>query len=183
MIGIGERVGTLVGVRVSGPGREFLIDDEPVDIFIEDGRISDIAPTGAVAPQGEILEGNGAWAVAGLWDNHVHTVQWALAAERVALGGAASASEAAAIMAAAAPLPDGRKVGSGFRDAMWPDRPTLALLDSVTGEVPTYLINADVHSTWLNSAALRLEGFASACLLYTSPSPRDRQKSRMPSSA
>ena len=26
-------------------------------------------------------------------------------------------------------------------------------------------------------------GKASACLLYTSPSPRDRQKSRMPSSA
>ena len=25
--------------------------------------------------------------------------------------------------------------------------------------------------------------FGSACLLYTSPSPRDRQKSRMPSSA
>ena len=25
--------------------------------------------------------------------------------------------------------------------------------------------------------------FASTCLLYTSPSPRDRQKSRMPSSA
>ena len=30
-----------------------------------------------------------------------------------------------------------------------------------------------------------LDGFnqAKACLLYTSPSPRDRQKSRMPSSA
>ena len=27
------------------------------------------------------------------------------------------------------------------------------------------------------------EGRAKACLLYTSPSPRDRQKSRMPSSA
>ena len=27
------------------------------------------------------------------------------------------------------------------------------------------------------------EGFIDACLLYTSPSPRDRQKSRMPSSA
>ena len=26
-------------------------------------------------------------------------------------------------------------------------------------------------------------GFSSSCLLYTSPSPRDRQKSRMPSSA
>ena len=28
-----------------------------------------------------------------------------------------------------------------------------------------------------------LAGFSNACLLYTSPSPRDRQKSRMPSSA
>src|SRR5665213_4513080 len=28
-----------------------------------------------------------------------------------------------------------------------------------------------------------VEGFWHACLLYTSPSPRDRQKSRMPSSA
>lgn len=162
MTGIGEGVGTLVDVRISGPGKEFLIDDEPVDIFIDGGRISDIAPAGALTPQGQVLSGNGAWAVPGLWDNHVHTVQWALAAERVALGGAASASHAAAVMAAAIPLPDGRKVGSGFRDAMWPDRPTLALLDGVTGEVPTYLINADVHSTWLNSAALRLEGFDSA---------------------
>ena len=30
---------------------------------------------------------------------------------------------------------------------------------------------------------IRAEGCARACLLYTSPSPRDRQKSRMPSSA
>ena len=28
-----------------------------------------------------------------------------------------------------------------------------------------------------------LDGFPRTCLLYTSPSPRDRQKSRMPSSA
>ena len=28
-----------------------------------------------------------------------------------------------------------------------------------------------------------VKGFAYTCLLYTSPSPRDRQKSRMPSSA
>ena len=35
-------------------------------------------------------------------------------------------------------------------------------------------------------AGMKLVGFAlwnGACLLYTSPSPRDRQKSRMPSSA
>ena len=31
--------------------------------------------------------------------------------------------------------------------------------------------------------AERFAGLLEACLLYTSPSPRDRQKSRMPSSA
>ena len=32
-------------------------------------------------------------------------------------------------------------------------------------------------------ALLEVVGLLSVCLLYTSPSPRDRQKSRMPSSA
>ena len=35
----------------------------------------------------------------------------------------------------------------------------------------------------LERDAAREEAFASACLLYTSPSPRDRSVSRMPSSA
>ncbi len=155
-------IGTVRAVRIAGPGREFLMDDEPVDIVLEDGRIADIAPTGALRAQGEVLDAEGAWAVPGLWDNHVHTVQWALAAERLALGAAGSAAEAAQLMSAAAVLPDGRRVGSGFRDALWPDAPTLALLDRETGVVPTYLINADVHSVWLNSAALAREGFRSA---------------------
>ena len=33
------------------------------------------------------------------------------------------------------------------------------------------------------SQRTRAEGVVDTCLLYTSPSPRDRQKSRMPSSA
>ncbi|WP_240747107.1 amidohydrolase family protein [Microbacterium sp. K24] len=155
-------IGTVRAVRIAGPGREFLMDDEPVDILIEDGRIADIAPTGALRAQGEVLDAGGAWAVPGLWDNHVHTVQWALAVERLALGAAGSAAEAARLMSSAAVLPDGRRVGSGFRDALWPDAPTLAVLDRETGVVPTYLINADVHSVWLNSAALAREGFRSA---------------------
>ncbi|WP_435744664.1 amidohydrolase [Microbacterium sp. PMB16] len=155
----GTGVETIRAVRIAGPGSEFLIDDEPVDIHISGGRIADIAPTGALPARGEVIDGDGAWAVPGLWDNHVHTVQWALDTERVALGGAASAAEAARRMSAVDALPDGRRVGAGFRDALWPDLPTLDLLDAASGEVPTYLINADVHSVWLNSAALAREGF------------------------
>lgn len=89
----------------------------------------------------------------------MHVLQWALTADRVALGEAASAREAASIMAAAPVGDGGRRVGVGFRDGLWPDEPTLELLDAATGEVPTYLVNADVHSVWLNSAAFRREGF------------------------
>ena len=154
-------VGTVRAARIAGPGREFLIDDEPVDIFLEDGRIADIAPTGALSARGEVVDAGGAWAIPGLWDNHVHTVQWALAEERAPLGEAGSAAAAAQLMSEARLLPDGRRVGSGFRDALWTDAPSLELLDAATGAVPAYLINADVHSVWLNSAALAREGFRS----------------------
>ncbi|MFK3833966.1 amidohydrolase [Microbacterium sp. NPDC087868] len=157
---VGDEVGMIRGVRIAGPGREYLIDEEPVDIVIADGRIADIAPAGALPSTGAELDAEGAWAVPGLWDNHVHTVQWALAAERESLDDTLSAAEAASRMGAVAPLSDGRRVGTGYRDALWDDRPTLAVLDAATGEVPTYLINADVHSVWLNSAALRREGMS-----------------------
>lgn len=159
MSALGVEVGTVRAARPVGPGREFLLDDEPVDLHLADGRIVDIAPTGALPARGEVIEADGAWAVPGLWDNHVHTVQWALAAERVPLGEADSAAGAARLMRDAPVLPDGRRIGAGFRDALWPDRPSVAALDAETGVVPTYLINADVHSVWLNSAALAREGF------------------------
>lgn len=156
---IGERAGFVRAVRVAGPGRELLPTDEPVDLVLAGGRIIDIAPTGNLRPTGPLIEGEGGWLLPGLWDHHVHALQWALAADRVPLGEVASARDAAAIMALA-PVADGRRVGSGFRDGLWPDVPSLALLDDACGEVPTYLINADVHSVWMNAAAFRREGFA-----------------------
>jgi len=150
----------LRSVRVAGPGRELLPDREPVDILIAGGIIADIAPAGGLRAAVETFDADGTWVVPGLWDHHVHTVQWALHAQRVPLGGAGSAAEAAHLMADAAPLVDGRVVGAGFRDGLWGERPSLSLLDEATGTRPTYLINADVHSVWLNSAALRREGLA-----------------------
>lgn len=155
---IGENVGFVRAVRVAGPGRELLPTLEPVDLVIENGVIADIAPTGNLKPSGLVLDGEGGWLLPGLWDHHVHVLQWALSADRVPLSEVASAHDAATIMALA-PEIDGRRVGSGFRDGLWPDTPTLRMLDATTGEVPTYLINADVHSVWMNSAAFRREGF------------------------
>ena len=54
----------------------------------------------------------------------------------------------------------------------------------------TSILQADLFDSEIGSAKslakaghLRAAGAVSGCLLYTSPSPRDRQKSRMPSSA
>ena len=62
-----------------------------------------------------------------------------------------------------------------------------AVLDrlSVEQQEKSYLISIGFTSANAVKAARVANGFASAyiCLLYTSPSPRDRQKSRMPSSA
>ncbi|WP_295823469.1 amidohydrolase family protein [uncultured Microbacterium sp.] len=155
---MGENVGFVRAVRVAGPGREFLPTSEPVDLVIADGRIADIAPTGNLRPTGPVIDGEGGWLLPGLWDHHVHVLQWALAASRVPLGEVVSARDAATIMALA-PESDGRRVGSGFRDGLWSDAPSLELLDATTRGVPTYLINADVHSVWMNTAAFRREGF------------------------
>ncbi|PKI93051.1 metal-dependent hydrolase [Actinomycetales bacterium SN12] len=158
MIARGDRVDFLRAVRLSGPLAP-AFGDEPVDLVIEHGRIADIAPTGSLQARGLVLQGEGRRVVAGLWDHHVHTVQWALNADRVPLGEMQSAAEAARVMGDARALTDGRRVGAGMRDALWPDAPSLALLDERTGGEPTYLINADVHSVWLNTAAFQREGF------------------------
>ncbi len=161
MTAAGERIGTIRGARIAGPGRELLPDDGEYDVFLDGDTIADIAPSGAMRARGDVLDADGAWLIPGLWDHHVHMVPWALEAERTPLGEARSARQAAALMADASVMADGRRVGSGFRDASWTDRPTLALLDAALGDTPAYLINADLHSVWLNSAALRRERLSS----------------------
>ncbi|WP_426319672.1 amidohydrolase [Microbacterium sp. E-13] len=155
----GDAPDVIANARLTGSDRSDPFGTDAVDVHLAEGLVVDIAPAGALPRRGLVLDADGGWVIPGLWDHHVHTVQWALSTQRVALGEATSAAHAAALMGAARPLSDGRRVGGGFRDAFWADTPDLATLDSATGDVPTYLINADVHSVWLNSAALRREGF------------------------
>jgi len=156
---IGDTPAVIADARLTGTDRLDPFGDDPVDVHLARGVVVDIAPAGALPRRGAVLDAQGNWLVPGLWDHHVHVVQWALAAERQPLGHAESAAHAATMMATAPVLAGGRRIGTGFRDAFWPDLPTLAVLDAATGDVPTYLINADVHSVWLNSAAIRREGF------------------------
>ena len=55
------------------------------------------------------------------------------------------------------------------------------------GEIPCHKIYEDEHTLAFMDVMPQCDGHClvvpKTCLLYTSPSPRDRQKSRMPSSA
>ncbi|MEO5632840.1 amidohydrolase [Gaiella sp.] len=90
-------------------------------------------------------------------DSHVHFPTWALARHDVRLEQAASVGAALALVAAH-PRRGSWIRGTGWRDAAWPDRPTAAALDTVTGSTPTALWSKDYHSLWLNSAALAVAG-------------------------
>jgi hypothetical protein len=48
--------------------------------------------------------------------------------------------------------------GHGWRSADWEAQPTKEALDEVTGDTPAALWAKDLHSLWLNSAALALAG-------------------------
>ncbi|MBO3664060.1 amidohydrolase [Microbacterium stercoris] len=159
----GDHVDVIADVRIAGSGRELLpyasIDPAALyDVHLSGGLIADIAPSGALPRRGTVLDAGGHWLVPGLWDHHVHPLQWALRADRVSVRAATSASEAAALAGAAPVQSDGRRVAIEMRDALWPEGPSIEVLDATTGDVPTYVVNLDVHSIWLNSAAQRREG-------------------------
>jgi predicted amidohydrolase YtcJ len=123
-----------------------------------------LAITGAVigpddAP-GEIVDLGGATVLPGLVDAHVHFPSWALGLRELSLFGTRSLSEALERIEAADKPSDGWLRGRGWREEEWPEgeRPTLAALDAVTGEVPTALRAHDGHTLWVNSAALRFGG-------------------------
>ncbi|WP_026537904.1 amidohydrolase [Arthrobacter sp. 9MFCol3.1] len=171
-----SRAPDLVLASVRHPGEEICLD-----VHLRAGVVSAIIPSrrdsGALPAATRVVELDGRYVIPGLWDEHVHMTQWALASNRLDLSGAGSAREAAAVVGAhivgahmagdtsagagncaGAPGPVQTLVGVGFRDAIWPDLPSLDLLDGVTRGRPTALISHDLHSVWLNSAAAQQYG-------------------------
>ena len=151
----------LAGARLPG-------SRDPVDVLLADGRIRTVGPTaaGTGAATARRVDLDGRWLIPGLWDEHVHLTQWALARRRLDIAAAGSAAQAAALVRDHLTGPDGPPdsdhplVGYGFRDGLWPDEPTRALLDAAAPAHPVVLVSADLHSVWPNSAAARLLGLA-----------------------
>lgn len=134
---------------------------EPLDVRISEGVVVEVGPVLPARPGEEVHEGHGRWAIPGLWDAHVHMGQWASATTRLDMSGTTSEAHARAVVArhvATRPTAGEVVVGFGHRTASWPEQPTVALLDEVSGDHPVVLISGDAHHGWLNSRALALLG-------------------------
>ncbi|MCO5972582.1 amidohydrolase [Actinoallomurus soli] len=116
----------------------------------------------AAGPTAELIDLEGAAVLPGLYDAHIHTAQYAQSLGAVDLRDARSLDDALARVAAyAARLRPGAWLfGGRWNSNTWdpPAQPDRYALDSVCPELPVALPNADGHTVWANSAALRLAG-------------------------
>ena len=133
-----------------------------VDLRLDQGRIVEVAPTLAPVAGDELVDLGGRWVVPGLWDAHVHMTQWALGRRRLDVSAARSAAEVVALVVErlrGVPVVEGTMiVAFGYRDGLWPDTPTVELLDDGLAAAglpasPVVVICGDLHSAWLSTAA------------------------------
>lgn len=145
----------------------------PVSALVAGGGriqfLGTVAEAREFAPQGQCIDLGGAHAMPGLADSHIHTAQLALRQAEVDLSAATSGSGAVALVARhVRELPAGDHTswifGGQWNHCAWArsELPDRGELDAVTGAHPTALHHSDLHTYWLNSAALHYLGIDSA---------------------
>jgi predicted amidohydrolase YtcJ len=148
------------------------------DLRIADGRVVEIVEDGGPRPGERIADAEGGTALPGLWDAHVHIVQWSAARRRLDLSTSRSARDAVRLVTEYAArtgttgrptpveitAPGGGVAGSavlegyGFRDALWPDVPHKSMLEAAMPGRAVVLMSNDLHLAWFSPAALALVG-------------------------
>lgn len=135
-------------------------------VLVRRERILDVVPFGKEAEYiGEytkVIDYGGRLLMPGFIDAHTHFFSGAIAAsEHVCMEIADSTSEEECVrmvLEFAKAHPNEKRIrGHGWFVTNWGDAPlpTKASLDAVLPDIPVYLQAADVHSYWLNSAALK----------------------------
>nr|WP_286957732.1 MULTISPECIES: amidohydrolase family protein [Arsenicicoccus] len=161
----GRHTASAAGELDSGQTVAAHAGSEPVDVRVVDGVVTQVGP-GLADDGSPVLEGEGRWAIPGLWDQHVHSAQAGLMARRLDVSGTAGPEEVTARVAEHVrslderPDADRTSVVSawGHRSATWSRPATVAELDAVSGEHPVVIVSGDGHNGWLNSLALQRLG-------------------------
>ncbi|MDN4475962.1 amidohydrolase [Demequina sp. SYSU T00192] len=144
-------------------------------VLVVDGRIralgdGDVLAARDDAAGAQMVDAAGGLVHPSFADAHVHTAMGGLESIGLDVSGAHGAEACLARVAAYAAEQDGPWiVGGGWHMADHPGgTPTAAALDAVTGDVPAFLVNADHHGAWVNTAALRAAGIDAS-----TPDPED----------
>ena len=133
-----------------------------------DGRVGKLLRRGDKPPERPDwrMDGKGQTLLPGLIDAHGHVLGLGFSALTLDLSDTNSLDEAKVRIAAyAAAHPDRRWIlGGGWNQERWKlgRFPTAAELDSVVGDRPVWLIRADDHAGWANSAAMKAAGVTPA---------------------
>lgn len=123
----------------------------------------------------ERVDAHGRLVLPGLIDAHVHFLQVAIRAQQVSLFGLRDFATVRERLAQAAKQvqPGGWLQGWGWDDQPWDVQPTAALLDEIAPQTPVILHRLDMHTVWVNSAALRAANITAA-----TPDPADSRIER-----
>ena len=106
-------------------------------------------------PTPEVVDLGGRCVVPGFTDSHVHFPTWSLGQRDLGLDGVGSLADALERVRAHERRGPWIR-GQGWRSADWETQPTKDALDEVTDDAPAAIWAKDLHSLWLNSAALAL---------------------------
>lgn len=96
----------------------------------------------------------------GFIDAHTHYTDGPLQATGVDLSEAETLDEIVEILTGAEPE-SGVIVGAGWRSHIFPQGPERSLLDEIFGDTPAVLREINLHSLWVNTAALNAAGITS----------------------
>src|SRR5207253_3681340 len=89
----GESVSTLIRqARLVSIGAQ-VPTEEPLDIRIGDAVVVEVGGGLLPASDEQVIDADGRWAIPGLWDQHVHMLQWANTLARLDLSGTPDPTE------------------------------------------------------------------------------------------
>ncbi|MFN8460117.1 MAG: amidohydrolase [Anaerolineae bacterium] len=110
----------------------------------------------------ERLDAGGRLVLPGLTDAHVHFLQYAIRRQEVSLFGVRDFAEVRRQVAQAVEKaqPGQWVQGWGWDENLWDVAPTAARLDDLAPHTPVALARMDMHTWWVNSAALRQAGIS-----------------------
>lgn len=150
----------LTGARIVDPSST-LDTTGPTTVVIDGDRIASVGAAVTPSAHDDVIDLNGRALVAGFVDAHVHLLATGEAVGSVPLTDAANLTEIQRrLREARSRLEPGATVlrGGGWLFSAVDGEPTAAMIDAAVSDIPVLLDANDLHSMWVNTAALRAMG-------------------------